>query len=472
HDTENTLDGFEIIKYTNNSSDTLHYIWFHLWPNAYKNDQTAFSEQLLQLGRTDFYFSDEAKRGYINRLDFKVDGITANLEDHPQYIAVAKLIFPAPLLPGQTIKITTPFHEKIPYNFSRGGYIDDTFQITQWYPKPAVYDNRGWHPMPYLDQGEFYSEFGNFRVKITVPKDYIVAATGELQNEDEVKWLKEKAPAKYAVRETQQLKISNRQSAVSKESVKSNKKKKEKKRYQPTTTKRIKKNQPVAVQSSPSNFEPSTKTLTYIQNNVHDFAWFADKNFIVKYDTLKLQSGKIIDVYAFYTPSGKKIWKNSIAFMKDAINTRSKRLGEYPYNIVTAVEINSDYSGGMEYPTITSISPLADEKSLDMIIEHEVGHNWVYGVLATNERQFPWMEEGMKTYFDNRYEKLKYPEKKIEKKEDFLQKKFPYDDQSLIYKIQIISKKDQPIETTAEDFSETNYGAIAYYKTGLWMKKL
>ena len=469
---EKTLDGFEIIDYTNNSPDTLHYIWFHLWPNAYKNDKTAFSEQLLQLGRTDFYFSDEAKRGYINRLDFKVDGITANLEDHPQYIDVAKLILPAPLLPGQTIKITTPFHEKIPYNFSRGGYIDDTFQITQWYPKPAVYDNRGWHPMPYLDQGEFYSEFGNFRVKITVPKDYIVAATGELQNENAVKWLKEKAPAKYAVPEIQQLKISNRQSTASKESVKSDKKQKAKKRYQPTTTKRIKKNQPVAVQSSPSNFEPSTKTLTYIQNNVHDFAWFADKNFIVKYDTLKLQSGKIIDVYAFYTPSGKKIWKNSIAFMKDAINTRSKWLGEYPYNIVTAVEINSDYSGGMEYPTITSISPLADEKSLDMIIEHEVGHNWVYGVLATNERQFPWMDEGMNTYFDNRYEKLKYPEKKIEKKEDFLQKKFPYDDQSLIYKIQIISKKDQPIETTAEDFSETNYGAIAYYKTGLWMQKL
>ena len=189
------MDGFEIIDYTNNSPDTLHYIWFHLWPNAYKNDQTAFSEQMLQLGNTDFYFSDESKRGYINRLDFKINGITANLEDHPQYIDVAKLILPFALLPGQTIKITTPFHEKIPYNFSRGGYIDHTFQITQWYPKPAVYDNRGWHPMPYLEQGEFYSEFGNFRVRITVPKDYIVAATGELQNEDEMKWLHEKSEA-------------------------------------------------------------------------------------------------------------------------------------------------------------------------------------------------------------------------------------------------------------------------------------
>ena len=180
HDTENMLDAFEIINYTNNSPDTLHYIWFNLWPNAYKNDKTAFSEQLLNLGRTDFYFSDEDKRGYINRLDFKVDGTTADLEDHPQYIDVAKLILPHPLAPGQTIKITTPFHEKIPFNFSRGGHVGNTYQITQWYPKPAVYDNNGWHPMPYLDQGEFYSEFGNFRVQITVPDSYVVAATGEL----------------------------------------------------------------------------------------------------------------------------------------------------------------------------------------------------------------------------------------------------------------------------------------------------
>ncbi len=195
NDKENTLEGFEIIDYTNNSPDTLRFIWFHLWPNAYKNDQTAFSEQLLQLGRTDFYFSDNDKRGYINRLDFKVNGITSILEDHPQYIDVAKLLLPAPIAPGQTIKITTPFHEKLPFNFSRGGHVGNTYQITQWYPKPAVYDNRGWHPMPYLDQGEFYSEFGNFNVQITVPKNYVIAATGELQNEEEIKWLKENRQA-------------------------------------------------------------------------------------------------------------------------------------------------------------------------------------------------------------------------------------------------------------------------------------
>jgi hypothetical protein len=439
NDIENTLDGFEIIDYTNNSSDTLHFIWFHLWPNAYKNDRTAFSEQMLQLGKTDFYFSDEKMRGYINRLDFKVNGITANLEDHRQYIDVAKLILPTPLLPGETVKISTPFHEKIPFNFSRGGHIDHTYQITQWYPKPAVYDNKGWHPIPYLDQGEFYSEFGNFNVQITVPENYVIAATGQLQNKAEIEWLKEKASKKLQVNRKKVSVSNNKQLAINNEQ---------------ETVK-------------------GQKTLNYIQNNVHDFAWFADKNFLVRYDTLQLASGRIIDAYSFFTSEGLPVWKNSIQFIKDAIRTRSKWLGEYPYNIVTAVEAKMRFSGGMEYPTITSISPTNDEKSLDMTIEHEVGHNWLYGVLATNERQYPWMDEGMNTYYDNRYEKLKYDDKNIEENQsDFLDKKLPEDFDNLIYRMQLQSKTDQPIETASEDFSATNYEVIAYYKTGLWMKKL
>ena len=122
-----------------------------------------------------------------------MNGLTARLDDHPQYIDIAKLVLPVLLTPGQTINITSPFHVKLPYNFSRGGYVGQSYQVTQWYPKPAVYDKKGWHPIPYLDQGEFYSEFGNFDVQITVPKDYVVAATGDLQNEDEKNWLIEKS---------------------------------------------------------------------------------------------------------------------------------------------------------------------------------------------------------------------------------------------------------------------------------------
>ena len=453
NDKENTLDGFEIIFYTNNSPDTLPFIWFHLWPNAYKNDQTAFSEQLLQLGRTDFYFSDNDKRGYINRLDFKVNGVTSILEDHPQYIDVAKLVLPAPIVPGQTIKITTPFHEKLPFNFSRGGHVGNTYQVTQWYPKPAVYDNRGWHPMPYLDQGEFYSEFGNFNVQITVPKNYVIAATGELQNEEEIKWLKEKHQAADVIPQ---------ESIVKKQII--HPKKPLSSKGRPTV-----KSVPIA----PPLAYREIKTLNYVQNNIHDFAWFADKEFIVNYDTLKLASGRVIEAYSFYTPGGKKAWKNSIQFLKDAVRTRSAWLGEYPYNIVTAVEAKMGFDGGMEYPTITSISPMHAEKDLDNTIEHEVGHNWNYGILASNEREHPWMDEGINTYFDNRYEAIKYPQAdQVISKENFIKSRLPQNTNDLIYRILINTKKDQPIETSSENFSELNYNEIAYYKTGQWMKVL
>src|SRR5687767_11954575 len=117
NDKEHTLDGFEKITYINNSPDTLKFIWFHLWPNAYKNDNTAFSDQLLKNGSTEFYFSSKEKKGYINRLDFRVNGSPVKTEDHPNHIDIIKLILPKPLPPAQQITITTPFHVKLPFNF-------------------------------------------------------------------------------------------------------------------------------------------------------------------------------------------------------------------------------------------------------------------------------------------------------------------------------------------------------------------
>ncbi|MBK8088787.1 MAG: hypothetical protein IPK31_13085 [Chitinophagaceae bacterium] len=123
NDTEHTLDGFEKIEYINRSPDTLTFIWFHVWPNAFRTDKTAFSDQLLENGRTDFYFSNKEDRGYINRLDFRVNSVLAKTEDHPQHIDIIKVLLPQPLAPGASIEITTPFHVQLPKNFSRGGHV-------------------------------------------------------------------------------------------------------------------------------------------------------------------------------------------------------------------------------------------------------------------------------------------------------------------------------------------------------------
>ncbi len=405
NDANNTLNGFVKMQYYNKSGDSLRFIWFHVWPNAYKNDKTALSDQLLENGSKDFYFSNDDKRGYINRLDFKVDGITATVTDHPQQQDIIKLILPVPLAPNASINIQTAFHVKLPFAFSRSGYIDKSYQITQWYPKPAVYDQRGWHEMPYLDQGEFYSEFGNYEVQITVPKKYIVASTGFLQEEKK---------------------------------------------------------------------DSTTKTLRYQQNDVHDFAWFADAGYEVKHDTLQLAS-KIIDVYAYYHTKSAATWKNSIAFIKSAIKTKSEWLGEYPYKTVSVVESRDNADGGMEYPTITLISSPSSERMLDYVINHEVGHNWFYGILASNEREHPWMDEGMNSYYDNRYSLQQYNNSSLELFKTgtaFIDKRLPDDPEIALLEIMTAIKKDQPIETASGKFSQLNYNAIAYTKTAQWMKLL
>ena len=144
----------------------------------------------MRLGSTKFHYSDRDDQGYIDSLDFKVNNEKLELSFHPKWIDVAKVSLNKPLNPGETISIETPFFVKIPKVFSRLGHTGKHYEMTQWYPKPAVYDKDGWHEMPYLNMGEFYSEFGTFDVKITLPQDYIIMATGNLiGGEKEYLWL-------------------------------------------------------------------------------------------------------------------------------------------------------------------------------------------------------------------------------------------------------------------------------------------
>jgi hypothetical protein len=414
NDKEHTLSGFESIEYINNSPDTLSFIWFHLWPNAYKNDRTAFSEQQLKNGSTDFYYSSPEKKGYINRLDFRTSNIALRTEPDVEHIDILKVYLNEPLSPGKSATITTTFNVKLPHNFSRGGHIGQDYQVTQWFPKPAVYDRKGWHPMPYLDQGEFYSEFGNYDVQVTLPGNYMVAATGILQDVQTLNEMKQ--TGKHFVTE-------------------------------------------------------GNKTWHYKQNNIHDFAWFASKDFVVQHDTVQL-STKIVDVFSFHKPSAKG-WDQSVAFAKQGLTAYSNWIGEYPYDVSSIVQgSENENSGGMEYPTITLITTQDDKQELDATIVHEVGHNWFYGALASNERTHPWMDEGMNTFYHKKYEGLKYSNKAslASKKSTF--KKLPDDEEEFLLRTIQSLRKDQPIETPSADFSSLNYGLIVYVNATLWMQKL
>lgn len=190
-DKKHFLRGDIEFEYTNNSPETLEYILFHIWPNAYKNDQTALAKQNYQNRGRLMYMEREFMQGYIDSLNFSINNKSVQFAIDSTHIDIGKLHLNKPLKPGETVQIRTPFRVKIPYGtVSRFGHMGNAYKITQWYPKPAVYDRDGWHAFPYLDMGEFYSEFGSFDVKITIPNDYVVAASGNLQNKTELERLK------------------------------------------------------------------------------------------------------------------------------------------------------------------------------------------------------------------------------------------------------------------------------------------
>ncbi len=437
NDKNHSLSAFQTIEYTNNSNQSLSEIWFHIWPNAYKNQQTALSKQILENGNEAMYFSSPLQRGYIDSLDFRVDEQPVVWQYDTQHIDICKLTLNTPLKSGEKITITTPFYVKIPVSsFSRLGHYKQSYQLTQWYPKPAVFDQQGWHAMPYLDQGEFFSEFGSFDVRITLPENYVVGATGDLQTPSEQQWLDQKSIEGKAFVDSLQSKSVLSDSIV------------------PSSTR--------------------TKTIRYTQENVHDFAWFADKRWHVLKSEVELPSSKEkVALYAMFLNHEAHLWKNSMEYMHDAIYYYSKWNGDYPYKQMTAVDAPISAGGGMEYPNITVIGASRNAQVLETVIMHEIGHQWFYGVLGSNERDYPWMDEGINSFNELRYMQTKYPNltllgdnpKKMAKKFDLDR---PYQHQYyLSYLLGARLGTDQGLSTKSKDYTYMNYGTNVYMKSAV-----
>jgi len=440
-DSNNILSAYEEFVYTNNSNCELNYIYIHLWPNAYKNNNTALAKQLYDMKNMSLQYATEKDRGWIDSLDFKINGEIAKWEFDPEHIDIAKLYLNRSLEPGEKITVSTPFRVKIPSGkISRLGFVGESFQITQWYPKPAVFDVNGWHQMPYLTQGEFYSEFGSFDVSITLPKNYVVGATGDLQTKSEIMFLDSLADATA-------LKFKEKKFRGSK--------------YKEKTV----------FPKSSSEY----KTIRYTQKNVHDFAWFADKRFEVLKGEVELpHSKRKVTTWCMFVPHHFKLWENSLEYIQDGTYYYSKWNGDYPYNQVTAVDGTISAGGGMEYPNVTVIGNTSSKEQLEVVIVHEVGHNWFYGQLGSNERIHPWMDEGLNTLNEQRYIETKYPyNEQMSKMMGEMAKKIHlehlshYDMSYLTYAASAGAGADQPIELPSNQYSLLNYGGIVYSKTGL-----
>ena len=495
------LRGSEEFVYTNNSPATLNSLYIHLWPNAYKNKNTALAKQLMMSGKDYLFRNDPEYQGFIDSLDFKADGTSVKLTYDAKHIDIAQLTLNKPLAPGEKVVITTPFRVKLPSGeVSRMGHIGQTYQITQWYPKPAVYDEKGWHPMPYLNQGEFYSEYGSFDVSITLPEDYTVGSTGDLQTEREIKRLnllaeyngvtslkpnqssgvtggkpepstEEKSEPVYPFQENldkelipagmyRAADIPIRRSELDWSKI----------------DKFYANNNPDGNRDSWVEKAKVMKTIRYTQSRVHDFAWFADKTFLVlKGQVVLPRSGRTVTTWAMYTKGSEELWKpHALEYLHDGILKYSQWNGDYPYSQVTAVDGTISAGGGMEYPNVTVIGGVSNKEALEVVIVHEVGHNWFYGILGSNERDFGWMDEGLNTLNEMRYVASKYPTntrlsdmvKGLAKKLGLLGLSHK-DEGDLMYRCMASFGVDQPIQTLSTDFSSANYGGVMYQKTGL-----
>ncbi len=425
-DNNHILHGYEEIEYINNSPDTLHFLYFHLYPNAYKNDKSAFTEQQVENKNTDFYYSKKNDKGFIDSLHFEINNQEVTTNNYNNHEDIIIIDLPNALLPKQKITITTPFRVVIPTVFSRLGHKGQAYYISQWYPKPAVYDKEGWHPMPYLDQGEFYSEYGSYDVRITLPKNYTVAATGDLQNKSEQDYIEQKIKHLDTIE-----------------------------KYKP-----LKNYDTIPLSAA------ELKTINFKQKNVHDFAWFADKRFLVEKTDTILEDGKKISCYSYYLPSHHSTYNKSSKTIAHTVGYLSKHVGNYPYSHASVVDGELEAGGGMEYPNVTVLGETKSKKILQSVIIHEVGHNWFYGLLGSNERDNAWMDEGINSFYEWKIDN--YLNKKDSIPNHISNKKTEY----ISYQINAVQHNDQAIGEKSYEQTYINYGGDVYRKTQLALATL
>jgi hypothetical protein len=216
------------------------------------------------------------------------------------------------------------------------------------------------------------------------------------------------------------------------------------------------------------------KTLTYTGENIHDFAWFADKRFHVLTGHVRLpDSGREVTTRSMFTNKQSFLWKKSISYLNNAIWYFSKWNGDYPYNTFIAVQSSLNSGSGMEYPGLTVISTTEDAYLLDDVLAHELCHSWFYSSIGSDERRFPFMDESITAANETRYMRLRYPDKKLweltlrNKKlaEIFNADKIPVQRiEELQWIIPARTNLEKSINLSSSEYTDSEYGSIIYCK--------
>ena len=334
-------NGTQTVVYTNNSPETLHKVFFHQYFNAFKPG-SEMAIRLKNAGdknrrfKVDIDSLSPKQQGYLKVRGLTQDGIMADVVDSETILEVT---LPQALAPGESTTFKMSFEGQVPDVIRRAGKNSKegiAFSMAQWYPKMAEYDYEGWNADPYTGR-EFHGVWGDFDVKITLDKDFTVAASGYLQNADEI-------GRGYSDRK-----------------------------------------------------KPKTKkgkiTWHYVAPNVHDFTWAADPDYI--HDTYPGPNNVTLHFFYKNNPDIIDNWKKLQPITAQLMEYFNKNIGPYPYKQYSVVHGGD---GGMEYAMLTLITGNRKFGSLVGVTAHELAHSWFQHILATNETKHEWMDEGFTSF--------------------------------------------------------------------------
>ena len=403
--------GNQKLVYTNNSPDQLDRVFYHLYYNAFQPGSEMDirlqnikdpDKRMMEDGKSRIASLSESEMGYLHATSLTQDGQPVTFTEEGT-ILVVNLAQPIP--PGGKTTFDMTFEGQVPLQIRRSGRNSRenvALSMSQWYPKLSEYDFEGWHPNPYIAR-EFHGVWGDFDVKITLDKDYTVGGSGYLQNPQEIGH-----------------------------------------GYEAPGTK----------------VKTKGKTLTwhFKAPNVHDFMWAADPEYI--HDTYEMEDGPTLHFFYKDNPEFNENWKKLQPKTAAAMKFFSDNVGKYPYEQYSVVQGGD---GGMEYAMSTLITGEREFGSLVGVMVHEMAHSWFQHVLATNESEHEWMDEGFTSFISS----LCMNQIMEQNKEN------PFEGSYRGYYALVNSGLEMPQATHADRYT-TNfaYGVSAYSKGSIFLSQL
>jgi hypothetical protein len=340
-----SLDATEIVEYRNPSSQPVSTVPFHLYLNAFR-PQSTFSREAHQQGM--YVPLGKGEQGSIDIKSVSAEGY-GDLSKSMRFIApddgnqddhtVMEITLPKPLASGEAIRFSLAFHDKFPLSIRRTGYKRDFIMGAQWFPKVGVLWHDEWNCHQYHADTEFFSDFGTYNVNLTLPQRYIVGASG--------------------------------------------------------------------IQTGEQANSDGTRTLSFRGEDIHDFAWAASPHFQIVDDTFVNSLGPV-KLHALILASHNDKRDRYLSILKQSMQKFDEWYGPYPYKQLTLIDPEPDSAfGGMEYPTLITggadwWEPWWSYYGLEITVAHEFGHQYWYGMVASNEFEEPWLDEGINSYSESK----------------------------------------------------------------------